>query len=151
MRLRLRSIAVLAFVVGVGVVTWSSLVRVTAQGAATGQGFLCTVINNAGTTLTAFNGSCIAAPGQALFITDITASATTIATTTTDQYLSLKYGTGTNCGTGTTTVWSAYNLAFAPTSTNLVKPIRVPANNDLCWMDAVAGSKTFIVSGFYGL
>lgn len=112
--------------------------------------FACSVVNSAATTLTAFGGQC-AAPtvnGQAFYITDITASASAAATATTDQYLELKSGTGTNCGTGTAVVWAAYNAATSGPAISFTTPIAVAANSDLCWMDAVTGSKTFIVQGF---
>lgn len=114
--------------------------------------FTCTIVNSAATTLTAFGGSCVAGSpaGPALYITDIVASASAIATATTDQYLSIKSGTGGSCGTATATVWSAYNVAFAPVVQDFTVPIKVAAGQELCWMDAVVGSKTLIVSGYTG-
>lgn len=114
--------------------------------------FTCSVVNSTATSLTAFGGSCVAGSpaGTALYITDITASSSAIATTTTDQYLSIKSGTGGSCGTGTATVWSAFNLALAPVVQDFTTPIKVAAGQELCWMDAAAGNKTFIVSGYTG-
>jgi hypothetical protein len=111
--------------------------------------FRCAIANNSATILTAFGSPC-AAPGAALslYVTDISASASVIATVTADQYLSVKFGTGGTCGTGTTTLWSAYNLAFAPVEGHFRTPLKVTANNELCWMHAAVGSKTFIVSGY---
>jgi hypothetical protein len=99
--------------------------------------------------LTAFGSPC-AAPGAglSLYITDITASSSVIATVTADQYLEIKSGTGGTCGTATAVVWAAYNLAFAPIAANFIVPIKVAANNELCWMHAATGSKTFIVQGY---
>jgi ABC-type transport system involved in cytochrome c biogenesis permease subunit len=118
-----------------------------------GQPILCTVINSALTALTAFTTTATcpqATPGQAMYITDISASSSAISTATTDQYLSVKYGTGTNCGTGTTSVWAGYTLTFTTIPVDFNTPIRVPANNDLCWMHAATGSKHFIVTGYVG-
>lgn len=115
------------------------------------QSFTCTVVDSAATILTALGGSCTTAAlaaGQSLYITDITASASAIATVTADQYLELKSGSGAACATNTAVVWAAYNLALAPVSVSLNTPIKVGANVDLCWMDAVTGSKTFIVTGY---
>lgn len=111
--------------------------------------FTCTVVNSTATTLTALGGSC-AAPGAnlSLYITDIIASASAAATTTADQYLELKSGTGGTCGSSTAVVWAAFNTANGAVYIDLNTPIKVAANNELCWMDAVAGNKTFVVNGF---
>lgn len=113
---------------------------------------VCNAINQTTATLIAFTQTgCINRDTQtALYITDIVASATTIATTTTDQYLVLKSGTGTNCGTGTVILWAAYNLAFAGVAQQFKTPLKVNGGQDLCWMDAVAGSKSFVVTGYLG-
>ena len=117
-----------------------------------GQMQSCNVINASATTLTAFVGAgCVGREAQvAFYITDITASATVIATATADTYLTLKYGTGTNCGTGTVVLWAAYNLAFGAVEADLVTPLKVPGGQDLCWIHAGTGSKTFIVRGYLG-
>lgn len=146
---------VIALTVFTIAVSWTA-VPLQAQPAARGSSFTCNVINSTATTLTAFvaSGSAIAAcsatPNQAMYITDITASASANATTTTDQQLEIKFGTGTACGTGTQTIWNAFALATTTVEETFGSPVRVPANTDLCWMDAVAGNKTFIVSGYYG-
>jgi len=112
--------------------------------------FHCTVVNSSATILTAFGGQCVApvGTGLSLYITDIVASASVIATTTADQYLELKSGTGGTCGTGTAVVWASYNTAFGYVPYSPRTPIKVAANSELCWMDAAVGSKTFIVDGF---
>ena len=117
-----------------------------------GQAVTCTVINTSTTTLVAFTGTgCVGNdPQTALYITDITASSSVISSVTTDVALELKYGTGTNCGTGTTTIWTAYSLALAPIAVSFRTPLKVPGGKDLCWMHAGTGSKTFIVSGYLG-
>jgi hypothetical protein len=113
------------------------------------QSFSCSVVNNNATVLTSFGGSCAQLTGnQSFYITDIAASASAIATTSADAFLELKSGTGGTCGTGTAVVWAAYNVAFTPVFDNRQTPIKVAANSELCWMDAVTGSKTFVVSGY---
>jgi hypothetical protein len=108
--------------------------------------FSASAINNAATALTELR----AAPGAGLsiYITDITASASVAATVTADQYLVLKYGTGANCATGTTVVWASYNTAMGAVNAQFMTPIKLPANNALCWMHAAVGSKSFIVNGY---
>lgn len=111
--------------------------------------FSCTVVNSTATILTAFGGSC-AAPGAglSLYITDVMASASAAATTTTDQYLTLKSGTGGSCGTATAVVWASFNLANDPVAQSFSTPIKVAANSELCWMHAAAGNKTYVVNGY---
>jgi hypothetical protein len=115
----------------------------------------CTVINTSTATLVKFvaTAACPATPSDAqtaFFITDITASSSVIGSTTADEALELKYGTGTNCGTGTTVLWAAFNLALAPIHASFRTPLKVPGGSDLCWMHAGTGNKTFIVTGYQG-
>lgn len=114
------------------------------------QSFTCSVVNSTATGLTALGGSC-AAPAtynQSIYITDITASASAASTTTADQYLELKSGTGGSCGTGTAVIWATFNPAMGGAVSDLQVPIKVAANSEVCWMDAVAGNKTIIVTGY---
>ena len=113
--------------------------------------FRCHVNASTATTLTAFGGGCVA-PGtrQALFITDIIAGASAATGTTADSALTLKYGTGGSCGTGTVTI-----TAFAVPATTSVyaqfsTPIKVLTNNELCWIDSVAGTKWLTILGYIG-
>lgn len=149
-RLRLALLVCLMLFAGAMVSLLTSM-PTAAQGPPNGQPVQCSVFNNANATLTAFTQSnCLATLGQALFITDIVATASAVATSTTDQQLQLKFGTGTNCGTGTTVIFNAYNPTADGIAVSLRTPIRVPQNVDLCWMDAVTGSKSFLVSGYLG-
>lgn len=136
------SVVVLAFV--------AQPARPTAQ-VSRGVSFSCNVVNSTATALTAFAGQCIAPQnGQAFYITDISASSSAIATTTTDQYLTVKSGTGGSCGTSTDVMWASYNLALTNVTVSFNTPIRVQASEELCWMDAAAGNKSFVVSGYLG-
>jgi len=115
-----------------------------------GPPVLCTAVNVTTATLVAFTGTgCAGNPTQtSLYITDIVASSSTISSITADNYLELKAGTGTNCATGTVVLWAAYTLALTPVVQSFRTPIKVPGGFDLCWMDAVAGSKSLIVTGY---
>jgi hypothetical protein len=86
--------------------------------------------------------------GLSIYITDImfSASATGIAA---DAFPTLKYGTGGTCGTGTTVFWGALTAATNfRTSDNFNTPIKIPANNEICWITTTAGSKFIVLSGF---
>lgn len=108
----------------------------------------CTVTVSTATALTAVGGSC-AAPGAglSLYVTDIlfTASAAGIAA---DAHPTLKYGTGGTCGTGTTVFWQALTAAAIVVQDNRSMPIKIPANNELCWISSTAGSKAIVIGGF---
>lgn len=110
----------------------------------------CTVTVSTATTLTAVGGSC-AAPGAGLsiYVTDIlfASNAQAIAA---DAFPTLKYGTGGTCGTGTTVFWGAFMTAATQATTvqSLQTPIKIPANNELCWINSTAGSKFIVITGF---
>ena len=116
------------------------------------QSFSCTVVNSAATILTAFTGSCVAPTtgSQSLYITDIVASSSAASTVTANQFLALEAGTtaSTGCDTSPVVLWASYNAAMGSVTATFTTPIKVGANQALCWMDAVAGSKTFIVNGY---
>lgn len=101
------------------------------------------------TALTVLNGC--AAPGASLsiYITDINFS-TNVSGIAADTFNTLKYGTGGACGTGTTMIWGAFSAAAAQDTViqQLRIPIKIPANNELCWINSTAGSKVVIVDGF---
>ena len=108
--------------------------------------FQAVLTNSSATTLTEIQ----AAPAAclSLYVTDIQMSASVIATTTADQYLTLKTGTGTNCAVGTAVVFPAYNLAFAGVTANLQTPIKLPAASALCFIHAATGNKSVVVGGY---
>lgn len=116
-----------------------------------GEPFRCTVTVSTATTITAVGGACAAVPGQVLYITDIlfASNAGAIAA---DSFDTLKYGTGTTCGTGTTVFWGA--MATAATQNTVIQsfqtPIKLPANVDVCWINSTAGSKFLVISGYLG-
>jgi hypothetical protein len=100
-------------------------------------------------TVTALGGSC-AAPGAglSLYITDISFATSAAAATGADTFPTLKYGTGGTCGTGTTIFWGALTTANSTVVANLTTPIKIPANNEVCWIMTTAGSKFVVLTGF---
>lgn len=110
--------------------------------------FRCTVNTSTAITIQAVGGSC-AAPGAglSLYVTDIlfAASAAGIAA---DAHPSLKYGTGGTCGTGTVIFWQALTAAAIVFQDNRSVPIKIPANNEICWISTTAGSKALVIGGF---
>lgn len=110
----------------------------------------CFVPVSTATTLAAVGGSCTARQnGNAIYITDIMFS-TNVSAIGSDAHNTLKYGTGTNCGTGTTTFWAAFSTAAALTNTpqSLLSPLRIPPGNDICWINSTAGSKVVVLNGY---
>lgn len=92
----------------------------------------------------------VAAPGAgvSIYITGWKCSASVAATATADQQCTLKYGTGTNCGTGTTYVDGCFQIANGGCAESMSMPLKVPANNALCWVHAATGSKITRVNYF---
>jgi hypothetical protein len=107
-----------------------------------------------GTTLT----ECKAAPGASLrlYITDIVA----VSTTTTSGLFTLRFGTGTNCGTGTGNLFFASASATLPnapnnatggpgaTIMNFTTPIAVTANNAVCVLGVATNTTNIQISGY---
>jgi hypothetical protein len=108
----------------------------------------CTVTVSTATAITALGGSCQApGAGLSIYITDIefSSSAAGIAA---DAFPTLKYGTGGTCGTGTTVFWGALSAAAIRAEKSYATPIKIPANNEVCWITSTAGSKFIVVTGF---
>lgn len=110
----------------------------------------CVVTVSTATTVQLVGGDCAARPNAALFITDILSS-TNAAGIAADSYNTLKYGTGTVCGTGTTVIWFAMTPAATQSTVidNRSYPIRLPQNTDLCWINSTAGSKAWVITGYW--
>lgn len=92
----------------------------------------------------------IAAPaaGVSIYITGVVMSASVASTTSTDQQLRLKRGTGTNCGTGTATIVECFAPANGGCALNFNPPIKVTAANAVCYIHAATGSKSFGINYF---
>lgn len=115
------------------------------------DGFNCVVGVSTATTLQAVGGAC-ASPSatRPIYVTDIEFGSSAAGSTAADSFPTLKYGSGTTCGTGTTIFWQAMVTANGNIIANLTMPIKVPKGNDLCWIMSTAGSKTIQIHGFYG-
>ena len=110
-------------------------------------GLGCFTFVSTSTTLLELTG-CAATAGSTIYITDVIFASSVISATAADSQMTLKYGTGTNCGTGTVVVWVASNLAFTTVNTPLQSPIRIPKGNALCWIHSPAGTKSVQVLGY---
>lgn len=110
-------------------------------------------LDNVGATLT----RCIAAPtsGESRYITDIVANSTTAI----GGAMSLQTGTGTNCGTGTASLFPSSpatntpRLGYPPTASaaltiNLRTPVRVAPNLDLCVLGTTTDTVTVHLLGY---
>jgi hypothetical protein len=94
-------------------------------------------------------GTTAASPGAGLsrYITDIDYNSSIISTTA--NFMTLQYGTGTNCGTGTVVIWRSGNsAAFLPVIKPLTRAIKVGAATDLCFLHPGAGTRLINVTGF---
>lgn len=112
------------------------------------DGFNCIQATSSATTLTALCSSI--APNRAMYVTDVEFGSSVISATAADTFPTLKYGTGSTCGTGTTVFWQAMTLASTTVVSNLNTPVKVPKGNDVCWIHSGTGSKTIQIHGFYG-
>jgi len=112
-----------------------------------GGEFNC-VITSTATTLTEITGCAVLETGQRRYITGIKWSSSIISTTT--NFMTLQYGTGTACATGTTTVYvGSIGTAFDEAGPGaLATPIMTSANAALCFVHPGAGTRYVNVTGF---
>lgn len=116
----------------------------------TGVPFQCVVTISTSTSLAAVGGSCTGVePGMSLYLTDIL-FATNAGAIAADTFNTLKYGTGSACGTGTAVLWGAMTVAATQSTViqSFKTPLKVPPANDLCWINSTAGSKFLVITGF---
>lgn len=153
---RLKRITILEFcaIVAIAVVVICSLAvgppTHAQQQLNAGVPFHCVVTVSTATSLTAVGGNCIApTSGGSLHLTSIVSS-TSDAGIAADSYNTLKYGSGSACGTGTTTVWQAFTPAATQATAGQLfqTPVFIPAGNALCWINSTAGSKAWVIDGF---
>lgn len=108
-------------------------------------------LDNIGTTLT----ECQAAPGASLslYVMGYMAGSTTA---TAGQHM-LRYGTGTNCGTGTTTLFPGTGTTpRVPSPLNTGEPtivtfpmaIKVPTNTALCVLGVATNTTWIVINGY---
>lgn len=128
----------------------AALVSPTPTAQLRGDPIRCVVTVSTATTITAVGGDCAAKPNLSLFVTDIL-FATNAGGIAADSFDTLKYGTGTTCGTGTTVFWGAMTTAATQTTVfhHFTTPIRLPQNVDVCWINSTAGSKFLVITGYY--
>jgi len=126
-----------------------------AQSFVPGPSWTCS-LDAIGATLT----RCALAPtggdsGTKRFVTDIVAQSTTA---TAGQFI-LRTGTGTNCGTGTVSLFpsaatvirfSAPGNGSAPTVISFRTPLEVPKDSDLCLLGVGTNTVTAQISGYLG-
>jgi hypothetical protein len=117
-----------------------------------GLQFTCAA-DDIGATLTRLTGCIAPEPGMRRYVTDIVAQSTT---TTSGQFI-LRFGTGTNCGTGTTSLLpsaaTAARLASpantaAPTIITLRSPLVVPSEKDLCVLGVATNTTSIQITGY---
>lgn len=107
-------------------------------------------IDNIGATLTEIKAA--PAAGLSLYITGWIAQSTT---TTAGQH-TLRFGTGTNCGTGTgnllngaaTARYTSPANTAAPTVVQLIPPLKVTAANAVCLLGVATNTTSMTLMGF---
>lgn len=123
-----------------------------AQQANPGPEFVCRA-DDIAATLTRLTGCAAPEPGMRRYITSIVAQSTT---STSGQWI-LRFGTGTNCGTGTTSLLPAAATAVrlaapaftaAPTVIPFPKPLVVPSGQDVCLLGIATNTTTMDVYGY---
>lgn len=131
----------------IGLMGWTSLASAQSVKPTEHNIVRCFTHVSTATAITALT-NCAAVTGQSYYVTDVIFSSSVISSTAADSQLTLKYGTGGTCGTGTTVFWSAMNLALTTVTTHLQTPIRIPKANELCWIHSPAGTKSVVVLGY---
>lgn len=145
-------LAVVILAIGAG--TWETA---KAQGAYPGIAFTCSA-DNIGATLTRLKagggGECLGPlDGNRRYVTDVVAQSTT---TTVGGFI-LRYGTGTNCGTGTVSLfpsaataarWASPPNTAAPTVISFRTPLIIPTGKDLCVLGLATNTTTMQVNGY---
>jgi len=92
----------------------------------------------------------LAAPGAGVsyYIERLDWSSSIISTTA--NFMLIHYGTGGTCGSGTTAIYRGYiSAAFMPNNpAPFIKPIKVAANNEVCFVHASAGTRLINITGY---
>jgi hypothetical protein len=126
--------------------------RVEAQSMNPGPSWSCS-LDDIGATLTRCAVGSDVPSGLARYITDITAQ----STTTTGGGFILRTGTGTNCATGTVSLfpsaataarWGAAANTAAPSTLQFRTPILVPDGKDLCVLGRATDTTTIQIGGY---
>lgn len=108
--------------------------------------FNCTMISTA-TTLTEVTGCAVPVADASYYITSISWSSSIISTTT--NFFLLRSGTGTNCATGTTSLYADFiPTAFASGGGSFQTPIKVTAGHAICFIHPGAGTRNVNIVGY---
>ncbi|HQR17691.1 MAG TPA: hypothetical protein PK948_04955 [Gemmatimonadales bacterium] len=102
-----------------------------------------TTVSSGLSTATTLTQLIAASGSNKVYIVNWKCSASVAATTTTDQQCTLKYGTGSNCATGTTYLDGCFNPATGGCNG---AQIVAPASQAVCWIHAAAGSKIVTIT-----
>lgn len=157
MKRKLQAAAIIAVLMGVGYFLAPSNSTVQAQAAYPGIAFTCSA-DDIGATLTRLKasggGECLGpVDNQRRYVTDVVAQSTT---TTSGQWI-LRFGTGTNCGTGTVSLLPSSATAAriaapantaAPTVMSFKTPLIVPTGKDICVLGVATNTTTIQVNGY---
>lgn len=111
------------------------------------RSFNCATTSTA-TTSTVLTGCGAPGAGLTRYITGIDWSSSTISTTA--NFMTIQYGTGAVCGTGTTVIYLDFQApAFSGARPNIgTTPIRIGTNTDLCFLHPGAGRRLINVRGY---
>lgn len=110
-----------------------------------GSEFYCSMVSTA-TSLTEITG-CSVRPGFKYNITAIYWSSSIISTTT--NYFLLQSGTGTNCATGTTSLFADFiPAAFGGGGGSFVVPLVASSGHALCFVHPGAGTRNISITGY---
>ena len=124
----------------------------TAQAQSAGLSYTCSA-DDIGATLTRLTNCLGPVDNNRRYVTDIVAQSTTA---TAGQFI-LRYGTGTNCGTGTTSLFpstaTVVRVAYpantaAPTVIPFKTPLVVPTGKDLCVLAVGTNTISIQVNGY---
>lgn len=108
--------------------------------------FRCTMTSTA-TTSTVITGCTSPGAGLRRYITDISYNSSIISTTA--NFMTIQYGTGSNCATGVTVIYrQANSVAFLPVSEHWVTPLDTGVATDLCFLHPGAGTRLINITGF---
>jgi hypothetical protein len=94
-------------------------------------------------TVTALTQIVAVSGSNKIYVLNWKCSSSAASTTTTDQQCTLKYGTGSNCVTGTTYIDGCFQTANGGCNGG---QLVIPASQALCWIHAAAGSKIVTVT-----
>lgn len=88
-------------------------------------------------------------PGAGIkrYITNISYNSSIVGTTA--NFMTIQYGTGSNCATGPTVIYrQANSVAFLPVDTPFVQPLETAAAVDLCFLHPGAGTRLINITGY---